>query len=437
MSVPYENLAKDRDLSALDALYARVAWRIVPLLMACYVASYLNRVNVGFAKLAMLKDLGFTEAVYGFGAGIFFIGYLIFEIPSNIILAKVGARVWLARIMLTWGIISASMALVTSEHGFYILRFLLGVAEAGFFPGVIWYLARWFPVARRARILSYFYLGIPLSGVIGGPVSGMLMTSLDGSLGLAGWQWLFIAEGLPTLVLAIILLMACANGIDTAKWLDASEKKTLTRQLEVDPPVHSKLEWKVLFTDLEFIRYSALFFCLALTVYGINFWLPTLIQSAGIKDTMTIGWLSAIPYAFGAVVMLGVSRSSDRTGDRRRHLMAVSLTGAAGLALSIVFVDHVALALAALSVATAGLLSALPVFWTIPTARYGGLAAGAAIAFINSIGSISGFVGPYFIGVMKTLTNSTSGGVWMMVGVALTATLLAYTLPRRANAVAA
>src|SRR6266496_4150625 len=298
-------------------LYARVTRRLIPLLFACYVAAYLDRVNVGFAKLQMLSDLRFSETVYGLGAGIFFIGYFLFEIPSNIILHRVGARLWIARVMLTWAVISAAMVFVTSATGFYILRFLLGVAEAGFFPGVILYLTYWYPSDRRAALSAPFMTGIPVSGMLGGPLSGWIMQSLHGAHGLRGWQAMFLIEAIPSLIMGIAVLLYLDNGIRKAKWLSEEEKTVLEHNIEhgrrhiVEHPSIGAM-----FADRRVWLMCFIYFCCVMGQYGITFWLPTLIKSAGATSVLEIGLLTAIPYTVTVIAMVLFGRSADRARER-------------------------------------------------------------------------------------------------------------------------
>lgn len=277
--------------------YAKVSRRLIPFLMLCYLGAYLDRVNVGFAKLQMLNDLRFSETVYGMGAGIFFLGYFLFEVPSNLILHKVGARKWLARIMLTWAVISASFVFVKSPTVFYVLRFLLGVAEAGFAPGVILYLTYWYPSARRAKALSLFFMAIPLAGIIGGPLSGWIMHSLQGAMSMAGWKWLFLLEAVPSLVLGIAILLYLDDSIAKATWLTDSEKALLARNVSGDNAHKTAhLSIRAFIGDRRLWLMAAIYFCVVLGQYGLTFWLPTIIRKAGVSDPLWVGVFTAIPY---------------------------------------------------------------------------------------------------------------------------------------------
>jgi D-galactonate transporter len=410
---------------AIDATYAKVTWRLVPFLFLCYVVAYLDRVNVGFAKLQMLNDLKFSETIYGIGAGIFFVGYFFFEVPSNIILSRTGARVWLARIMVTWGVISSSMMFVTSPTMFYVLRFLLGVAEAGFFPGIILYLTYWYPARRRARIVALFMTAIALSGVVGGPLSGWIMQAFAGSNDWSGWQWLFLLEGIPSIVVGVWLYFFLDESIRSAKWLTEDEKRLLEKELQDDEQGKTHLSIGQLFRNGKVWLLSLVYFSFIMGLYGVSFWLPNLIKNTGVKDVLTVGFLTAIPYGFAAIVMVMAGRSSDASGERRWHTATAGLLGAAGLVFSVIYGDNTAIAMGALSLATAGILTTLPLFWTIPTAYLGGTAAAAGIAMINSIGNLAGFVSPYMIGAIKDATQSTAAGMYalalsLVIGAVLT-----------------
>ncbi|WP_312364548.1 MFS transporter [Ensifer sp.] len=408
------SLQPDRAAKA-NAVYSKVFWRLVPLLFICYVASYLDRVNVGFAKLQMMSDLSLSDTVYGIGAGIFFIGYFVFEVPSNIILSRVGAKGWIARIMVTWGIISAAMMFVTSAEMFYVLRFLLGVAEAGFFPGVILYLTYWFPAERRARIVATFMTGIAFAGVIGGPLSGWIMQEFAGVNGWTGWQWMFLLEGIPSVLLGVFVLFYLDNSVRSAKWLSDEEKALIEADLANDNGKKQTMTLGSVFRNGKVWLLSGIYFCCIMGLYGISFWLPQLIKNAGAKDVMEVGFLTAIPYAVAAVGMVLISRNSDLAGERRWHIAVCAVIGAVGLLLSTLVISSIPLSLAALSLATLGILTTLPLFWTLPTGYLGGVAAAAGIAIINSIGNLAGFVSPYLIGAVRDATGSTDAGMYALV----------------------
>ena len=414
-----------------DATYAKVTWRLLPFLFLCYVAAYLDRVNVGFAKLQMLSDLKFSETVYGLGAGIFFIGYFIFEIPSNLMLHRFGARKWIARIMITWGVISACMMFVETPTSFYILRFFLGVAEAGFFPGIILYLTYWYPAARRAKVTSLFMTGIPMAGVIGGPLSGWILASFNGTAGIAGWKWLFLLEALPSVVLGVLVLIFLDDKIGNAKWLNPNEKAMLQRNIDADGAnieSHSALG---AFRNTKVWILSAAYFSFIMGLYGVSFWLPTLIKDSGISSPVTIGWLVAIPYGAAVVSMIWASANSDRTGERRWHIAIPALLGALGLLASTLVPQTPFWAIVTLSVATMGILTGLAQFWCLPTAFLGGAAAAAGIALINSVGNLAGFVSPFIVGWIKDLTGSTNNGLLLIAACLVVGSAIVLSLSKK------
>ena len=414
-----------------DATYAKVTWRLLPLLFLCYVASYLDRVNVGFAKLQMLSDLKFSETVYGLGAGIFFIGYFIFEVPSNMILHKVGARLWIARIMITWGIISGAMAYVTTPQMFYIMRFLLGVAEAGFFPGVILYLTYWYPAERRGKITALFMTGIALSGVIGGPLSGWIMHAMPGVWDHSGWQWMFIIEAIPSLILGVLVIVYMKDRIRDAHWLSEDEKRLLESNIAHEDSQKEHLSVSAVFANGRVWLGALIYFCFVMGLYGVSFWLPTIIKTTGVTDPLNIGLLTAIPYAFAAAAMVLIGRSADARRERRWHVAIPALVGCIGLLASTVYDHNTLLAMASLTVACIGILTTLPLFWSLPTAFLSGTAAAAGIALINSLGNLAGFVSPYLVGWLKDATQSTNTGMYVLAASLVIGALLTLSLPAR------
>ena len=315
--------------SSESALYSKVTRRLIPLLFLCYVAAYLDRVNVGFAKLSMLKDLHFSETIYGFGAGIFFVGYFIFEVPSNVILHKLGARLWIARVMITW----AAMMFVKTPMGFYVLRFLLGAAEAGLFPGVILYLTYWYPSARRGRIIAMFMTGIPVSGVLGGPLSGWILHTAEGANGLAGWQWLFIIEAIPSVILGLVIILLLDRGIEQAKWLTPEEKRVLAANIAADSKDVASQSFRDGFMRPMVWALSGIYLFFIMGLYGVGFWLPTLIKGSGVTDPLEIGLLTALPYAAAAAAMILVGQSSDASRERRWHIAVPGVMRAPGTSL--------------------------------------------------------------------------------------------------------
>ncbi|MBV8617619.1 MAG: MFS transporter [Curvibacter sp.] len=399
-----------------EGAYRKVTLRLIPFLFICYLAAYLDRVNVGFAKLQMLTDLKFSETIYGLGAGIFFIGYFLFEVPSNILLARIGPRVWIARIMITWGVLSAAMAFVNSPTSYYIVRFLLGLAEAGFFPGIILYLTYWFPQERRGRIVALFMTAVAFSGIVGGPLSGWILQNFSGAQGVAGWQWLFIIEGIPSVVLGVLTLFFLDDSLAAAKWLDADEKRLLQQQLDADEAAKHTLSLGQVFGNLRVWLFSGIYFCFVMGLYGVGFWLPNIIKNAGVTNVLDIGLLSAVPYIVAAVAMVLLGRSSDRSGERHWHMIITSVLGAAGFLLSSAYGDNLPIALTGITVATSAVLAAISLSWSLPTAYLSGTAAAAGIAMVNSIGNLSGFVSPYLIGWIKDATQSLAGGLYLLAG---------------------
>jgi D-galactonate transporter len=401
-----------------DGVYAKITWRLLPFLILCYIVAYLDRVNVGFARLQMLEDLQFSETVYGLGAGMFFIGYFFFEVPSNLFLHRVGARIWIARIMITWGLISASFMFIRTPASFYTLRFILGVAEAGFFPGIILYLTYWYPAERRARMVALFMAAPPLAGVFGGPLSGWIMQALAGRRGLAGWQWLFVLEAIPAIIVGTLVLLYLDNGIRSAKWLDDREKAILEKGIEKDRAavsVHASLS--DVFGDRRLWLLCLIYFCCVMGHYGLTFWMPVLIQNAGVSGTFRIGLFTAIPYSGAVVAMVLLGSSADLHRERRWHASVPMVVGAIFLSLSAVAGTHTTLAITCLTIAAAGVLSSGALFWSLPTAFLGGVAAAAGIAAINSVGNLAGFVSPYVVGWLKDLTNSTEAGMFAVSAV--------------------
>ncbi|KAF1054622.1 MAG: putative tartrate transporter [Burkholderia gladioli] len=410
--------------------YRKVTWRLAPLLMLCYVVAYLDRVNVGFAKLQMATDLNLSDTVYGLGAGIFFFGYFLFEVPSNIILHRVGARVWIARIMITWGLISAAMMFVTTPAMFYVMRFLLGIAEAGFFPGVILYLTYWYPANRRGRMTTFFMTAIALSGVIGGPVSGYILKSFHGANGWAGWQWLFLIEGIPSIIVGVLVLIWLEDRIAGANWLTDEEKALLSRNVQAEDALKDDAPIGRVLASPRVWLMALIYFSFVMGLYGVGFWLPTIIKSTGVTDSFTIGLLSAIPYAAAVVGMILIARSADRRRERRWHVAIPAALGALGLLLSVAWANQTALAMVGLTLATIGILTTLPLFWSLPTAFLGGTATAAGIALVNSIGNLAGFLSPYLIGWLKQATGSNNPGMFMLAAFCVLGALLALSVPK-------
>ena len=393
----------------LAAVLAKARQRLIPFLFLLYIVAYLDRINVGFAALQMNQALGFSAAVYGFGAGIFFVGYVLFEIPSNVILARVGARLWIARIMISWGLVSSATMFVRSKSGFYTLRFLLGVAEAGFFPGIIYYLTRWFPARERARTIAAFMTATLIAGVVGGPISGTLL-SLHGAGGLAGWQWLFLLEGIPSVVLGFVVLKVLAERPQDAPWLTPAERVALAACLREDVASQHEETTRGALTNGRTWLLAIVYFTIPVTLYGIGFFLPQMLKAASGSSNFVVGLLSAVPYAAGAIAMVIVGRHSDRTGERRWHVFVPALVSAAGLALSTMSTG-IAWSVVTLSIAMLGLASMFGPFWALTTSTMGGVGAAASIALVNSVGNTGGFVGPYLLGAINDATHSFALGL--------------------------
>ncbi|SAK55348.1 major facilitator transporter [Caballeronia fortuita] len=423
------------DATSFEAkTYAKVGRRLIPFLMLCYLGAYLDRVNVGFAKLQMLNDLRFSETIYGVGAGIFFLGYFIFEVPSNVILHKVGARNWLARIMLTWAVISASFVFVKSPTVFYVLRFLLGVAEAGFAPGVILYLTYWFPAARRAKALSLFFMAIPLAGIVGGPLSGYIMHAFQGVHGLAGWKWLFMLEALPSIFLGVAILFYLDNGIAGAKWLSDEEKALLKRNVEKDNAQTVKhVSIRAFIGDRRLWLMAAIYFCVVMGQYGLTFWLPTIVRRTGVADPLWVGILTAIPYLCAIVALPLIGASADKRRERRLHLAIPMLVSAAGFA-TLPMLGSVGASIVCVSIAAAGILASSSQFWSLPTAVLGGMSAAAGIAAVNCFANLAGFFSPAIVGWLNDLTGkSTAGLIFISIAIVIGSVLVFFVPAKTVN----
>ena len=432
LAAPAAPAAGQPGTAEVECTYRKVFWRIVPFLMLCYVVAYLDRVNVGFAKLQMSTDLAFSETVFGLGAGVFFIGYFLFELPSNILMHKLGARIWIARIMITWGLLSGVFVFVKTPAQFYILRFFLGLAEAGFYPGVILYLTYWFPSHRRAKIIAVFMSAIPVSGIFGNPLSGWIMQSFHDNQGLAGWQWMFLIEAIPAIAIGIATILYLDNGIANAKWLSEREKRLLTdniaAQQQEKTPTHSV---GAVFRDPRTWWMSLIYFAFVTGQYGLTFWMPTLVKSTGVTGSFDIGLLSAIPFLFAIVVMNILGHNSDRQRERRWHLIGPALCGAIGFTVAASFAHNTVVSIVFLSLAAGGVLTCAPLFWSLPTAFMSGATAAAGIAIINSIGNLAGFASPYMIGYMKDLTHSTQSGMYVLAGMLVIGALAVWFTPAK------
>lgn len=420
------------DTTIRKSAYRKIAFRLMPFLMLCYFCAYLDRVNVGFAKLQMMSDLQFSEAVYGLGAGIFFIGYFLCEVPSNIVLHKVGARRWIARIMITWGILSGCFAFVQTEWQFYTLRFLLGVAEAGLAPGLLLYLTYWFPSYRRARMTVLWFIAIPISGMIGGPLSGLIMDRMSGVHGWFGWQWMFVIEAIPTVLVGLLVLVVLKDSVQDANWLTQDEKNLVKQELAQDnqhKEGHASV--KEFIADKRLWLLAGIYFCVVMGQYAITFWLPTLIRNSGISDNWHIGLLTSLPYMCAIVVMILAGRSGDYLQERRWHLIIPMCAGALALTFATLFASNLTLSLICLCIAASGVLTASSLFWMLPTNFLGGVSAAAGIAAVNSFANLAGFCSPYLIGWVTTNTGSNAIGMFLITAVLIFGASLVLRVPAK------
>jgi MFS family permease len=418
---------------AKDALYRRVALRVFPLLFASYVAAYLNRMNVSFAKLQMVSDLRFSDTVYGLGSGVFFVGYLLFEVPSNLVLHRVGARMWIARIMVTWSLLSGATMFVHSPAQFYVLRFFLGAAEAGFFPGMILYLTYWFPSRVRVRVMASLITGISVSGGIGGPLSGWILRDMDATLGLAGWRWLFVIEALPTLVLGLATLAWLPSSVREARWLSDDEKASIEADIAAEAGGKDHPSLARLFSSGRVWGLCLVYFLLMVGLAGLSFWMPQILRNAGAGSVFQVGLYSAVPYVAAAAFAVVMGRHSDHTGERFLHLLGCVAAAVAGFTIVLVSGDQMALALLGLSLAAGGVIGSLPLFWMYPPAFLGGVAAAAGIALINSVGNLGGFVCPYVVGALNDATHRQGPGIAFIVATQVAALVLGFAQLRRAR----
>lgn len=412
-------------------VYAKVFRHVVPFLMLCYVISYLDRVNIAFAKLQMQQNRGFSEGVFGLGAGVFFLGYFLFGLPSNLLLVKVGARRWIACIMVTWGLLSASFIFIGTPASYYSMRFLLGVAEAGFYPGAILYLTYWFPSHRRARIVALFVSAIPAAGIFGNPLSGWIMSSFDGALGMRGWQWMFLMEALPAMLAGLAAFFVLDDNVATSQWLNATEKSFLAREIAADAMDHgasTRTAQGVLHSSYVWLM-CIIYFAIVMGQYGLTFWMPTLVRATGVKGIQNIGLLSAIPFVCAIVAMNLCGRSSDARRERRWHLIVPAVAGAVGFIVAASYAHNTTLSLIFLSLAAAGVLTCTPQFWSLPTALLSGTAAAAGIAVINSVGNLAGFVSPSLIGYLKDTTHRNEYGMYALAGILMCSAVMVWLIP--------
>ncbi|OZI34674.1 MFS transporter [Bordetella genomosp. 10] len=404
--------------------YRKITVRLIPFLVFLFVLAWIDRVNIGFAKLQMLQDLQFSETVYGLGAGIFFIGYFLFEVPSNLLLEKIGARRTLARITILWGLASMAMIFVKTPTQFYVMRFLLGVFEAGFFPGVVLYLTYWFPSDRRARINGYFMTSFAIAGVVGGPIAGFVLSIMSDVEGLAAWQWLFVIEGIPSVLAGFAVLAWLPEKPENAKWLQQRERDIVQLDLDKeqhDPAKHSGLRHAF---NAKVWLCAVIYFCVVSGNATIAFWTPSIIKELGVQGPLNIGLVSAIPFVLGTIAMIWNGISSDRSGERRWHCILASIIAAAGLMGTGALLHNPVMALVALSVAAIGILAAFPVFWSLPAAFLTGTAAAGGIALINSVGNLAGFAAPFLMGWLRDKTGTLESGLYSVAAMELCAAIL-------------
>jgi sugar phosphate permease len=419
------------------ATYNRAAWKLIPFLLVLYIISFLDRVNVGFAKLQMSADIGLSDAVFGLGAGIFFIGYAACEIPSNLLLQRFGARFWITRILVVWGIISVCFMFVTTPTQFLTLRFLLGIAEAGFYPGIVLYLTYWFPGKLRSQVCALFFVGIPIAGLIGAPLSGFIMKMMAGIGGFSGWQWLFLLEGAPAVIGGIATWLYLSNGPKDASWLAASERNVIVSALESEEATHRAMGHGHRLIDA---LTSGKVWLLAITnftllggIYGISFWMPQIVKDLGVQDVFVNGLVTAIPFAVACVAMIVVGRSSDRMRERKWHIIFSAVVGALGLVGGATLTGMPVLALASLSLALGGALASIVVLWVLPSALLTGAANAGGLALMATVGNLGGYVAPYVVGLAKEATGRTDFGLFVMAAAMVLGALLVQLLPRNAT----
>ncbi|GAB7217290.1 MFS transporter [Dickeya oryzae] len=419
--------------SGTTRVYRKIAWRLIPFLCLCYLAAYLDRINIGLAKLQMANQLALSDIAFGLGAGLFFVGYILFEVPSNLILQRVGARLWIARIMISWGLLSAATLFVTTPGQFYVLRFLLGAAEAGFLPGVLFYLTRWFPSWRRGRIISLFMIGLPLSSVVGAPLSGFIMSHFDSAYGLHGWQWMFLLEGLPSVLLGVLTFWLLPENIEQAHWLNEAERMQVRADLAIDTreAPYLKHRFRDGFLNLKVWMLGGIDFSILLCAYAMGFWLPTFIKQAGVADIGQIGVLTAVPSlaALAGMVLLGAS--SDRLRERRWHIIVPFWLGAAAMAASTLFTHNIVMTVLLFSVAQAAIIGTVPVFFSLPATFLTGTAAATGFALACSLANIAGLVSNSIMGFAMEVTGSGNGALWFFAFCLLLSSLLVVALPAK------
>ncbi|MGY3620709.1 MFS transporter [Bradyrhizobium sp. USDA 10063] len=410
---------------------SKIGWRLMPLIIVCYFFAFFDRVNISFAKAPLQADLGLSNTAYGFGASLFVVGYVLLEVPSNMLLYRFGARRWIARIMISWGLATAAMVFVHTEWQFYALRFVIGAMEAGFAPGILYYLTLWFPKSHRGRMTSVFFLATAFSGIIGAPISGLILNYMNGLHGLAGWQWLFLAGGLPCVVLGLVVLLRFDDSIDHAKWLSNDERRLISAQLDRQKSeIGERSAWQALLMP-GVLLLGFIYFLIQIASYGLNFWAPDLIKTAGGGSASAIGFLTAIPYICGAICMLIVGRLSDASGERPKFVAGLVLAAAFGFLATGIFDKSVPFLVGALAVLGGGVVASIPTFWTLPPKILTGAGAASGIALINTLGQVGGIVSPVMVGSVKDLTGSTTPALYVIAGLCVfCAVLLLTALPR-------
>jgi len=416
-------------------IVSKIAWRVMPLIMVCYLFAFFDRINISFAKFSLQTDLGLSDTAYGLGAGLFVVGYVLFEVPSNLMLYKVGARRWIARIMVSWGIATALMAFVQTEWQFYGLRFLIGAMEAGFAPGVLYYLTIWFPAAYRGRMTSMLFLASAFAGLLGAPASGPVLSHMDGVLAMRGWHWLFLVGGLPCVVLGYIVFKVLKDRIEDARWLAPEERALLSANIARQ---NREIAGHSLIGALKtpgFLMLGLIYFLIQVSSYGLNFWAPHMIRTSGITNPTTIGLLTAVPYLCGAITMVFVGRVSDRTGERRKFVIGLMLLASVGFFSAGIFDKQTAMLVLALSMMGAGVVAAIPAFWALPPKLVAGAGAAAGIALINTLGQLGGIVSPVVVGRIKDMAGSTTPALYLIGSLGLVCVaILTFAMPAQLRA---
>jgi MFS family permease len=407
------------------AIVRKVAWRLMPLIMICYLFAFFDRINISFAKFQLQSDLGFSDTAYGLGASLFVIGYVLFEVPSNMFLFRVGARRWIARIMISWGLATAAMVFVHTEWQFYGLRFVIGAMEAGFAPGVLYYLTLWFPQSFRGRITSLLFLASAFSGLIGAPLSGLVLSNLDGVAGIRGWHWLFLLGGLPCIVLGLLVLKVLKDRVEDAGWLNPQEKAYLAGQISNQTQQkHGNQSLAEAIRTPGFLTLGLVYFLIQVASYGLNFWAPQLIRSAGTHNPTIIGLLTAIPYVFGAICMVVVGRISDATGERRKYIAGLLLMATVGFLAAGIFDKQTIFLVIALGVMGAGVVASIPAFWALPPKLMAGAGAAGGMALINTLGQLGGIVSPVMVGRIRDVTGSTTPALYVIAAMSFVCALI-------------